>query len=229
MKIDVLDKGFVELMDFMGGDITVVNAARVSFGKQKTELDDDDKKLIKFLTANKHMSPLRHVQLQFRIKAPEFVMRQAYKHNVGIGWTDMRVCDLAWNEVSGRYTEYKPEYYVPSEWRKQSKDNKQATTDETLNKKESIFSQDTYNLAVQHSFEAYEYLLGRGVGKEQARCVLPLCIYTEVIMTTSLEAICNFIRLRDHEGAQWEIRQYANAFRELTKTVAPLSMEALGV
>lgn len=223
MKIDVLDKGFVELRDKMGGDLTVINSARVSFGKQKTELTDGDRKLIKYLADNKHMSPFRHVQLQFHLKAPEFVMRQWYKHVVGIAYGD-RCVDHAWNEISGRYTE-NHEYYTPKVWRSQSKDNKQASTDEPA----KYQPDDLYRHTLQTLDGLYGMMIKEGVAKEQARIILPLSMYTEVIWTASLEAVVNFIKLRDHPHAQWEIREYAKAVRTLTQSVAPISLEALNV
>jgi thymidylate synthase (FAD) len=225
--IKVLDKGFIELIDHMGSDLTVANAARVSFGKQKSEMSEDDKKLIHYLASNKHMSPFRHVQLQFRLKAPEFVMRQWYKHVVGINYNE-RCVDHAWNEISGRYAEYQKDgYYIPAKWRKQSADNKQATTNEGIDS--DFLAHANYCSAMETAFASYYRLLELGVGREQARMVLPLSIYTEVIWTASLEAVANFIRLRDHEHAQWEIREYAKAIRELSKQVAPVALEALGV
>ncbi len=229
ITIEVLDKGFVTLIDYLGTDLTVANTARVSFGNKKDILDDNDIKLIHYLAKHKHMSPFRHVQLQFRIKAPEFVMRQAYKHNVGIGWTDMRVSDLPWNEISGRYVQYEPEFYIPKGFRKQSKDNKQATTDQVLNDSMHDDAMNIYQMSLCRAYEGYQALLKMGVGREIARGLLPVSFYTEVIMTTSLEAICNFIRLRNHPGAQFEITEYAKAFSELTKLIAPISMEAFGV
>lgn len=224
-KIDILDKGYIELIDHMGSDLTVVNAARVSFGKHKTVFDDNDRKLISYLASHKHMSPFRHVQLQFRIKAPEFVMRQWYKHVVGITYGD-RCVDHAWNEISGRYTT-NTEYYYPKYFRKQSLDNKQASIDEKVNDNDRL--QALYSSFIQMAKMTYIDLLSAGVAKEQARCVLPVSFYTEVIWTVSLEAVANFIRLRDHDGAQWEIREYAKAVRELSKQVAPVALEALGV
>jgi len=227
MLLNVLDKGYVELIDHMGSDLTIVNAARVSFGKEKKSLDNSDAKLISYLAQHKHMSPFRHVMLQFRLKAPEFVMRQWYKHVVGIAYGD-RCVDHAWNEISGRYAEYKQDgYYIPAKWRKQSSDNKQATIDEPI--ESDFLAHASYCSAIESAFTAYYKLLELGVGKEQARCILPLSIYTEVIWTASLEAVANFIRLRDHEGAQWEIREYAKAVRELSKQVAPKALEALNV
>ena len=127
MKIDVLDKGYIEVVDTLGDDLTPVNAARVSFGGRSDEFSDKDRRLSKFLIKHKHFSPFRHQHIQLIIKAPEFVMRQWYKHVVGIETTSNHPTkDHAWNEISGRYVPY-DEFYEPTEFRKQSEDNKQAS------------------------------------------------------------------------------------------------------
>ena len=126
IKSDVLDKGFIEVVDSLGSDLTVVNSARVSFGKRKEKFDKSDERLVRYLAKHKHYSPFRHLQIQFHIKTPEFVMRQWYKHVVGIETTsNSSTKDHAWNEISGRYVEY-DEFYEPTIYRKQSDDNKQA-------------------------------------------------------------------------------------------------------
>ena len=127
MKIDVLDKGYIEVVDSLGDDLTPVNAARVSFGGRSDEFTEKDRKLSKFLIKHKHFSPFRHQHVMMIIKAPEFVMRQWYKHVVGIETTSSYPTkDHAWNEISGRYTPVS-DYYIPEIWRKQSEDNKQAS------------------------------------------------------------------------------------------------------
>ena len=219
VRIDVLDKGFVTLKDKLGDDLTVVNSARVSFGAESKEWSKKDDLLLEYLVMNRHDSPFRHVQLHFRLKAPEFVMRQWYKHVVGIGYTPMRDVDHAWNEISGRYGRY-IDFYIPNGWRKQSDDNKQASTDELV-----YTDLLQYGDFLKQAVELYEKLLDDGVAREQARMVLPVSFYTEVIWTTSLQAVLNFISLRDHPHAQWEIQEYAKALREHIKLVAPRTME----
>lgn len=221
----VLDKGFVELIDYMGSDLTVVNAARVSFGKRKEFLNEDDKKLLCYLARNRHYSPFRHVFLQLHIKAPEFVMRQWYKHVVGIETTSTHPTkDHGWNEISGRYTECS-EVYMPEYWRKQSKSNKQGSCG-ILPKKEREAAQALYLISVNEALQQYESLLERGVAKEQARILLPLSIYTEVWWTASFQALAHFIELRTDPHAQWEIRQYANVIAELLEEAFPESYAA---
>jgi thymidylate synthase (FAD) len=215
---DILDKGFVEVIDTLGNDLTVVNSARVSFGKRKTEYSEGDRKLVSFLAKYKHFSPFRHMMVQFHIKAPEFVMRQWYKHVVGIETTSSSPTkDHAWNEISGRYVPVS-DFYIPSNWRKQSEDNKQASEGsiEDQQKANEVFSK-----AMEDMKSSYNKLLELGVAKEQARMILPLNQYTEVYWTASFQAIMNFIELRDEPTAQWEIRQYAKAIKEMMYDIFP--------
>ena len=206
MKIKVLDKGYIEVVDKLGDDLTPVNAARVSFGDRSNTFEEKDRKLSKFLIKNKHFSPFRHQHVMLIIKAPEFVMRQAYKHVVGIETTsNSSTKDHAWNEISGRYTPVS-DYYIPEVWRKQSEDNKQASEGELddLQQKRMSHIYERYLLDVER---VYETMVDAGMAKEQARVVLPLSQYTEVYWTASFQAIMNFIELRDETTAQWEIQQ----------------------
>ena len=169
----VLDKGFVEVIDTLGDDLTVVNSARVSFGKRKTKWDKTDERLVRYLAKHKHHSPFRHLQIQFHIKAPEFVMRQWYKHVVGIETTSNSATkDHAWNEISGRYVPVE-DFYIPSVWRKQSEDNKQASDGLIDDQKNTKL---LWTTAQQHSISAYKEMLKRGMAKEQARSILPLTV-----------------------------------------------------
>lgn len=218
MKKEILDKGFIEVIDKLGTDLTVVNSARVSFGKRKEKFDDNDRKLVKFLAKNKHWSPFRHLMVQFHVKAPEFVMRQWYKHVVGIETTsNSSAKDHAWNELSGRYVPV-TDFYVPSNWRKQSSDNKQASLGSIEDQNSAI---DVFDSAMNNILESYQKLLDLGVAKEQARILLPLNQYTEVYWTASFQAIMNFIDLRDESTAQWEIQQYAIAIKEMMLEIYP--------
>ena len=218
MKNQVLDKGFVEVVDSLGNDLTVVNSARVSFGKRKKYWDKSDEHLVRYLVKHKHFSPFRHLQVQFHIKAPEFVMRQWYKHVVGIENTsNSSNKDHAWNEISGRYVPV-DDYYYPSYFRKQSEDNKQASEGEIENQKQGYFLWEKGLYQVQ---EIYKELLELGVAKEQARTILPLSQYTEVYWTASFQAIMNFIELRDETTAQWEIQKYAQVVKELIFDIYP--------
>jgi thymidylate synthase (FAD) len=246
---DVLNKGFVNLVDHMGSDLSVVNAARISFSKRKDKLDDSDKKLIHYLAKHKHTSPFRHTALQFHIKAPEFVLRQWYKHVVGCEWTsgENRFVDHGWNEISGRYVKYEPEFYVPSSFRPQAQNNKQASEDGDLS--DVIVNEDEcahrmpdgkvfnfvspykvktlYEDTLCEIFHAYEDLIKAGVCREQARCLLPVCFYTEVYWTASLQAVVHFCKLRLDEHAQYEIREYAKVVSTLIREKFPISFDAL--
>ena len=220
MKKQVLDKGFVEVIDSLGSDLTVVNSARVSFGKRKEVYDKSDRALVKFLAKHKHFSPFRHMTVQFHLKAPEFVMRQWYKHVVGAETTSSYPTkDHAWNEISGRYTPVS-DYYIPEVWRKQSEDNKQASEGELddLQQKRMTHLYERYLLEVER---VYETMVKSGMAKEQARVVLPLSQYTEAYWTASFQAIMNFIDLRDEKTAQWEIQQYAKSLKEMMYDIYP--------
>ena len=220
MKKEVLDKGFIEVVDSLGSDLTVVNSARVSFGKRKKKFDDSDRRLVRYLAKYKHYSPFRHLQVQFHLKAPEFVMRQWYKHVVGIETTsNSSAKDHAWNEISGRYVPVE-EFYVPSVWRKQSEDNKQASEGELDDLQQKRMNM-TYNVFMNNVEMAYETMINAGVAKEQARVLLPLSQYTEVYWTASFQAIMNFIELRNEGTAQWEIQEYAKALLELMNDTFP--------
>jgi len=218
MKSQVLDKGFIEVVDSLGNDLTVVNSARVSFGKRKKKWDKSDERLVRYLAKYKHYSPFRHQQVQFHIKAPEFVMRQWYKHVVGIETTSSSSTkDHAWNELSGRYVPVE-DYYYPQYFRKQSEDNKQASEGEIEDQKQGYFLWEKGLHQVQ---ETYKELLELGVAKEQARAILPLSQYTEVYWTASFQAIMNFIELRNEKTAQWEIQEYAKMLLRLMSEIYP--------
>lgn len=195
--------GFVELVDQMGDATSIVNAARVSFGKRhKGALRDQDKRLIKYLWSHKHTSPFRHVQFTFHVKAPIFVIRQWQKHQVG----------CAWNEMSGRYVEFPNEIYKPETWRESIKDVKQGSGF-------ALVDQDSPNMiyeeACKATFEAYQALLESGVCREQARIILPLSMFTQCFWSCSFQALIHFLKLRLAEDAQIETRFYAQAVYEI--------------
>ena len=218
MKIDVLDKGYIELVDTLGDDLTPVNAARVSFGGRSDTFEEKDRKLSKFLIKHKHFSTFRHQHCMFILKAPEFVMRQWYKHVVGIETTSAHVTkDHAWNEISGRYVPY-DEFYEPTEFRKQSDDNKQASDgliDEQV--EATMYWRTTQN----NTIETYNKLLNMGMAKEQARSILPLTVYTKVWWTASFQSIMNFIELRDEPTSQVEIQEYAKVMKKIMLKTFP--------
>ena len=224
MKSQVLDKGFVEVVDSLGNDLTVVNSARVSFGKRKETFDKSDERLVRYLAKYKHYSPFRHLQVQFHIKAPEFVMRQWYKHVVGIETTSNSATkDHAWNEISGRYVPVE-DYYEPSVWRKQSDDNKQAS-EGVLDDLQQKRMTSAYNEYMRQVEMTYDRMISAGMAKEQARIILPLNQYTEVYWTASFQAVMNFIELRNEKTSQWEIQEYAKVLLESMKEVFPKTTE----
>lgn len=207
----------------MGCDVDIVNAARVSFGKEISVMNSSDIGLLKYLAEHGHESPFRHVMVKFRIKAPEFVMRQAYKHIVGIeGTSNSATKDHAWNEISQRYVPVS-DTFIPDTWRSQSDDNKQASDGFIENQNEA---HELYHDYLATMAATYQSLLNLGVAKEQARIVLPLAIYSEVIWTASFQAIMNFIRLRDHAHAQQEIRDFAIVIRDIMFELFPEAMHA---
>jgi len=219
-EIKILDKGHIRIEGVMGDDLTVVNSARVSFGKRKEVWDEKDAKLVRYLAKNKHFSPFRHLQIQLNIKAPEFVMRQLFRHVVGIEATsNYPTKDIPWNEISGRYVPVK-EYYYPEVWRKQSQDNKQASEGK-LDYDGQETASSLYRTGINETKRIYEELVNLGVAKEQARSILPLSQYTQVWWTASFQSIMNFIDLRDEKTAQWEIQQYAKVLKEIMLEVFP--------
>jgi len=218
MKIDVLDKGYIEVVDTLGDDLTPVNAARVSFDGFSETFTDKDRKLSKFLIKHKHHSPFRHQHTMFIIKAPEFVMRQWYKHVVGIETTSSHVTkDHAWNEISGRYVPY-DEFYEPTEFRKQSEDNKQAS-EGLIDDQVSVTIK--WRNAQNKLIKTYNEFLDMGMAKEQARSILPLTVYTKVWWTASFQSIMNFIELRDEPTSQVEIQEYARAMKKIMLKTFP--------
>jgi thymidylate synthase (FAD) len=209
-KIDV-GTGFVILEASMGSAVSIVNAARVSMGKKVEQITEPDRRLLRYLWEHEHTSPFRHVQLQFHIKAPVFVLRQWMKHQVG----------CAWNEISGRYVTFDQEVWTQTAWREQSPLVKQGSGADLEDGSDAA---EIYASAMRNSFNAYEALLALGVAREQARLVLPLSLMSECYWTASLQAVIHFLRLRQDGHAQAEIRAYADAIRELVKQVDGLDL-----
>ena len=218
MKIDVLDKGYIEVVDSLGDDLTPVNAARVSFGGRSEKFTNKDRRLSKFLIKHKHFSPFRHQHVMMIIKAPEFVMRQWYKHVVGIETTSNHPTkDHAWNEISGRCVAYE-DFYIPDNYRAQSDDNKQAS-DGVVDDQDGASA--LWKKSQSTAIKCYREMLEMGMAKEQARSILPLTVYTQVWWTASFQSIMNFIELRDEKTSQVEIQEYARALKEIMLEVYP--------
>ena len=207
----VLDKGFVRLVDSMGDDSRVVQAARVSYG-EGTKTKRQDEALIDYLMRHRHTSPFEKVVFEFHVKAPIFVARQWMRHRTG-----------SFNEVSARYSQMPEEFYEPRGWRLQAKDNKQGSEgrlDEPLN----VLATVDYRGAVKAAWKAYSALLAKGVSREMARMVLPVSLYTEFYWTVNLHNLLHFLELRLDRHAQEEIRAYAQAILELIEPVVPVSV-----
>ena len=204
----------VELIDKMGTDLTIVNAARVSFGKRKTEMSEGDEKLIKYLAKHGHWSPFGHASLQFRIKAPIFVARQLVKHQIG----------LTWNEISRRYVEYEPEFYEVDKWRGRPINKKQGSSEEEI----EWIDRGTRTDALQSQVETialknYNRMLEAGVAPEQARMILPQSMMTEWYWSGTLYAFARVCNLRCAEDAQYETRIVANLIDDECEKLFPIS------
>ena len=200
----------IELIDKLGTDLSVVNAARVSFAKRKDVLDEKDDKLIKYLALHGDWSPFAHAFLSFRIKAPIFVARQLVKHQVG----------LSWNEVSRRYVSDKPEFYIPFMWRKKpEKSIKQGSSDEEI-------EFDITEL-IDTCKGTYNYMLEEGIAPEMARMVLPQCMMTEWIWSGSVFAFSRVCNLRSKSNAQAETRMVTHQLSRHMKDHFPICYKYL--
>ena len=228
MKINVLDSiGFVQFVSCMGDDLTVVNAARVSFNKESEWeevnhegdgiLSEKDIKLIRYLAKHKHWTPFAHPQITLRIKAPIFIRTQLFKHKVG----------FVENEVSRRYVSDPPSVYFPR-WRGKPTNGAKQGSEDFMN------IDDDYNLVNRHyemtvreALLTYDELLKRGVAPEQARSVLPQGTYTEWWWTGSLSAYARVYHQRSDPHAQWEVQQYAHAIGQIIEPLFPESWKVL--
>ena len=203
-----------KLIDVMGTDLTVVNAARVSFGKKKKKFEEGDEKLIRYLAKHNHWSPFGHCMLQFHIKAPIFVARQLVKHQVG----------LVWNEISRRYVDTVPEFYVVDKWREKPVDKKQGSSGEFDQQRLCDMAQSRVE---DTALDAYQQLIQWGVAPEQARMVLPQSLMTEWYWSGSLYAYARVCNLRCAEDSQYETRLIANEIDTQCKKKFPISWKEL--
>lgn len=215
--------GRVDLIDHMGSDLTIVNSARVSFGVTKDQLDNRDKKLIKYLVKHRHTSTFEHNVVTFRFVVPMFVRSQHMRHRT---W--------AYNEISRRYTDKDLQFYTPKTFRTQHETNRQASNLDEIN---PVVVPDLADFGegkradlavkshVRNSLELFNTLMREGVCREQARMVLPQNLYTEYYGTVNLNNLLKFVSLRSHAGAQWEIQRVADACLEIASTLWP---EAVG-
>ena len=228
--IKVLDHGFVRLIDWMGDDKRIVEAARISY-KSPSKGEDQDKKLLAYLYKNKHTSPFEMCKVTLNIKMPIFVMRQYVRH---------RMQNL--NEVSARYTELPNEFYIPNSWRPQDTKNKQGSIatdswnpvvriiyDHSLgggNQPMEITATQALLKHCDNCYDLYQDMIKAGIAREMARMVLPVNIYTEIYACWDLKNLLHFITLRDDSHAQAEIQEYGKAIKEILKELFPWTMEA---
>ena len=222
--IHVFDTGYVKLHDVMGSDLTVANAARVSYNKKKSELDEKDVRLIRFLAQHGHTSPFRHATLQFEVYAPLMIARQWWKYLAGSD----HVMD-AWNESSRRYVTEEPEFYVPTqtEWRSAPANSKQGSGD-ILASDVGFEMMATLYRHIQDGELLYKWAMERGVCAEQARLFLPAyAMYVRWYWTASLQSVAHLISQRLKADAQFEFQEYAKALYKLTDRHFPISLGEL--
>jgi len=225
-SISLYDDGIgqVEYIDHMGTDLTIVNAARVSFGKHKEVFDEKDDKLLKYLIKHRHTSTLEHNNVTLRFTVPLFIRSQHHRHRT---WS--------FNEISRRYTDVDLQFFETSKFRTQHADNRQASnTSQVFNPiidPEGISGGNAANYLVhahhKSSLRLYDRLIGAGICREQARGVLPQNLYTQYYGTVDLNNMIKFIKLRTHDGAQWEIQQVAMACRQICSSLWPNAINAL--
>ena len=207
----------IELLDHMGDDLAVVNAARVSMAKESLTLCESDEKLIHYLAKHKHWTPFAQVQFKFRISMPIFVARQYFRHQVG----------LLRNETSRRYVDNPPEFWNPNgAWRGRAEHVKQGSGG-LLDDMDQLLAQADYNIVMNQATISYKNMIERGVCPEQARSVLPQSMMTEFVETGSLAAYARIYNLRSDPHAQVEIQEYAHAIGEAIAPIVPVSWKAL--
>ena len=228
MKFDLFGDniGAVEYITHMGSDLTIVNAARVSFGAEKDILDEKDIKLINYLMQHNHTSPFEHCSVTMRFVVPLFIRSQHHRHRT---W--------AYNEISRRYTSVDMKFYEPKEFRTQHKSNRQASNDQLIDPSINEFKDTLLPVPSYHASDAvrdhnakslklYNTLIDKGVCREQARGVLPQNLYTEYYGTSNLHNLLKFISLRAHPGAQWEIQQVAKSCLKISLQTFPEATKA---
>ena len=214
--IRVLDHGFVRLDDAMADDLSVVNAARVSFARRVTEMSEADEGLIRFLMRDRHGTPFEHNSFRFHVRCPIFVAREWFRHRVG-----------SFNEFSMRYARATDEFYVPDADDVRSQVGKPgAYTFEPVDPELADDTREAMREVYEHAFSTYEQLVERGVAREVARAVLPVAAYTEFYWTVNARALMNFVSLRAAETAQREIRRYAEAVEAFLAEQMPVTHAA---
>ena len=214
--VAVLDHGFVRLDDAMASDLSVVNSARVSFGRRKTEMDESDDGLIRFLMRDRHGTPFEHNAFRFHVRAPIFVAREWFRHRVG-----------SFNEFSMRYAKATDDFYVPEVDDVRTQVGKPgAYSFEPVSPECAEQTREQLQAVYEHAFATYERLVEAGVARELARAVMPVGAYTEFYWTVNARALMNFVALRAHETAQREIRRYAEAVETFFAEKMPVTHAA---
>jgi thymidylate synthase (FAD) len=213
--VPVLDHGFVVLDAACASDLAVVNGARVSFNQESDELSDRDAGLIRFLMRERHGSPFEHGYFRFVVKAPLFVVREHHRHRAG----------HSYNEWSGRYSKMEPEFYVPEFVRTQV-GKPGAYSFEPVDEDTAALAREEIEENARRAFESYERMLEQGVAKEVARAVLPLSTYTKYYWSCNPRSLMHFCSLRNHDAAQFEIRQYAAAAETFLERLMPITHAA---
>ena len=199
--IEVLDHGFVRLDDAMASDLSVVNAARVSFARRKEEMDDSDRGLVRFLMRDRHGTPFEHNAFRFHVRAPLFVAREWFRHRVG-----------SFNEFSMRYARATDDFYVPEAEDVRTQVGKPGSYSfDPVDPEVAEVTREELRAVYETAFAAYERLVELGVARELARSVMPVGAYTEFYWTVNARSLMNFVSLRAAETAQLEIRRYAEA------------------
>ncbi|MCQ6563268.1 FAD-dependent thymidylate synthase [Paenibacillus mendelii] len=228
--INVHDKGYVRLVDHMGSDLTVANAARVSYAKESLELSERDIRLIKFLAQEGHTSPFRHAITQFEVYAPLMVARQWWKYVVGSAHYEGTGDSLdAWNESSRRYITEEPAFYIPKagEWRSKPANSKQGSGEPIAWELGKKYTGELMAY-IEQGISKYEAALVDGICAEQARLFLPAYgLYIRWYWTASVQSVAHFLAQRLEDDAQQEIQDYAKAILELIKPIYPVSLEQL--
>ena len=215
-SIQVLDHGFVRLDDAMATDLSVVNSARVSFGRRKTEMDESDEGLIRFLMRDRHGTPFEHNSFRFHVRCPIFVAREWFRHRVG-----------SFNEFSMRYARATDDFYVPEAEDVRTQVGKPgAYSFEPVSPELAEQTREELQAVYEHAFATYERLVEAGVARELARAVMPVGAYTEFYWTVNARALMNFVALRAHETAQREIRRYADAVETFFAAQMPVTHAA---
>ena len=226
-KINILDKGFIRVVDTMGDDSEIVESARVSYGGATKSKEEDDK-LINYLMKHNHTSPFEMSVLKIHAKVPVCIAQQWLRHRTA-----------SVNQISARYTKVKEEWYTPKEWRGQSKTNKQCSKgvveelkckfEYNVDVKEGnidVIHEEDYNSNITSNCLWYQKNIENGMSKEMARMILPQSMYTEFYWKIDLHNLMHFIKLRDHDNAQYEIREYAKVLKDIVKEWCPVTYEA---